>query len=62
MNKKQTPTYDLNSIKIAFDCPEKLVMTTSAKQGQVKLDFTDQDVVNVIQTLTQRNFNSKKFL
>lgn len=31
-------------------------MTTSAKQGQVALDFTDEDVVNAIQTLTQRNF------
>lgn len=56
MISKQTPTYDLISIKAAFDCPDKLVMTTSAKQGQVALDFTDEDVVNAIQTLTQRNF------
>lgn len=53
MSSKQTPTYDLNSIKAAFDCPEKLVMTTSAKQGQVELDFTDEDVVNAIQSLAQ---------
>lgn len=56
MISKKTPTYDLITIKTAFDCPAKLVMTTSAKQGQVKLDFSDEDVVNAIQTLTQRNF------
>lgn len=53
---KSTPTYDLNSIKEAFDCPENLVMTSSAKRGQIELDFSDQDVVAVIQALTTKDF------
>ena len=31
-------------------------MTVSAKQGQVSLGFTDDDVVGAIQALTNRNF------
>lgn len=38
---KRTPTYDLNSIKESFDHTEKLLMTTSAKKGQIALDFSD---------------------
>jgi hypothetical protein len=53
---KLTPTYDLNSIKKAFDCPENLVMTSSAKRGQIELDFSDQDVVSVIQALVIKDF------
>jgi hypothetical protein len=53
---KCTPTYDLNSIKKAFDCPENLVMTSSAKRGQIELDFSDQDVVAAIQALTVKDF------
>lgn len=53
---KCTPTYDLNSIKEAFDCPENLVMTSSAKRGQIQLDFSDHDVVSVIQALTAKDF------
>ncbi len=48
MISKQTPTYDLISIKATFDCTDRLVMTTSAKQGQVAFNFTDEDVVNAI--------------
>lgn len=53
---KHTPTYDLNSIKEAFDCPENLVMTSSAKRGQVELDLSDCEVVTVIQSLTTKDF------
>jgi hypothetical protein len=53
---KRTPTYDLNSIKEAFDCPENLVMTSSAKIGQIELDFSDHDVVAAIQALTAKDF------
>lgn len=56
MNIKHRPTYDLKSIKQAFDHPEKLIMTTSAKQGQVALDFSDEDVVDAIQALTYEDF------
>jgi motility quorum-sensing regulator/GCU-specific mRNA interferase toxin len=53
---KRTPTYDLNSIKKAFHCPENLVMTSSAKRGQIELDFSDHDVVAVIQALATKDF------
>ena len=53
---KHTLTYDLNSIKEAFDCPENLVMTSSAKRGQIELDFSDHDVVAAIQALTAKDF------
>lgn len=53
---KRTPTYDLNSIKEAFDCPENLVMTSSAKRGQIELGFSDHDVVAAIQALTAKDF------
>ena len=53
---KRRPTYDLNSIKEAFNCPEKLVMTSSAKRGQIELDFSDHDVVAAIQALTAKDF------
>jgi hypothetical protein len=53
---KNRATYDLNSIKMAFNHPSKLVMTTSAKQGQVMLNFTDEDVVATIQHLVPSDF------
>lgn len=53
---KQTPAYDLNHIKEAFDCPENLVMTSSAKRGQIELDFSDEDVVTAIQALVTKDF------
>ncbi len=53
---RKMPTYDLDSIKLAFSHPEKLVMTTSAKQGQVAVNFSDQDVVDSIQGLTRNDF------
>lgn len=56
MTAKNTATYDLNSIKLAFNHSSKLVMTTSAKQGQVMLDFTDEDVVSAIQDLAPSDF------
>lgn len=56
MPAKLTPTYDLNSIKKAFLTPEQLLMTSSAKQGQVSLDFSDKNVVDAIQGLQELNF------
>lgn len=44
MIAKNTATYDLYSIKRAFNHSSKLLMTTSAKQGQIMLNFTDEDV------------------
>ena len=59
---KRTPTYDLNSIKEAFDCPENLVMTSSAKRGQIELDLSDHDMVAVIQALTTKDFYKSMYI
>lgn len=56
MIAKNTATYDLTSIKLAFNHSSKLVMTTSAKQGQVMLNFTVEDVVSAIQYLVTSDF------
>jgi motility quorum-sensing regulator/GCU-specific mRNA interferase toxin len=56
MIDRKAPSYSLESIKKAFNKEEKLVMTYSAKQGQISLGFTDKDVVNAIQALTERDF------
>ncbi len=56
MSEKSIPTYDLTSIKKAFNRPEKLVVTSSAKKSYIELGFTELDVVDAIQALTQDNF------
>lgn len=53
---KQTPTYDLSAIQKAFARADKLTMTFSAIQTQFELGFTDQDVVDTIQALTENDF------
>ena len=53
---KRKPTYDLGSIKAVFGKPDKLMMTSSAKRGQVELNFSDSDVVAAIQALTMKDF------
>ncbi|HAT1597535.1 TPA: type II toxin-antitoxin system MqsR family toxin [Legionella pneumophila] len=56
MSEKKTPEYVLEDIKKAFSRADRLRMTVSAKQGQVSLGFTDDDVVGAIQALTNRDF------
>lgn len=56
MAAKNTPTYDLQSIKFAFNHADKLVMTNTAKKDQVMLGFTEEDVVSIIQNLSPRDF------
>jgi hypothetical protein len=56
MKESQAPSYYLNDIKKAFDDVTKLRMTVSAKQGQIILGFTDQDVVDAIQNLQACDF------
>lgn len=56
MREKKSPEYSLIHIKKVFYRTDKLRMTVSAKQGQISLEFTDDDVVNAIQELTEKNF------
>lgn len=50
------PSYDLSAMKIAFNSVKKLNMTASAMQGQYAIGFSDQDVVDAIQSLTSNEF------
>jgi hypothetical protein len=54
--EKRSPSYSLISIKKAFDHTDKLVMTSSAKRGQIELNFSDEDVVAVIQKIELKDF------
>lgn len=56
MPEKFKPTYDLRRIQEAFDHPDKLRMTSSARRGQDILNFSDEDIVAVIQQMTQKDF------
>ncbi len=56
MTEKNKPTYDLDAIKLAFDNVDKLRMTATAMQGQYIVGFSDQDVVDTIQTLAGSDF------
>ena len=53
---KLVPTYDLKNIKKVFCSSDKLVMTSSAKKGQVSLGFSEEDVVDAIQALKKADF------
>jgi hypothetical protein len=55
-NKSGKPAYELRAIKLAFNSVNKLNMTVSAMQGQYALGFSDQDVVDAIQSLTSADF------
>ncbi len=56
MKQKGDPSYDIADIKSAFSSVEQLRMTKSAMEGQYELGFSDQDVVDVIQSLTKDDF------
>lgn len=56
MKEIKESKYALQAIKLAFSTIEKLNMTYSAMQGQYELGFSDQDVVDAIQALTDAHF------
>jgi motility quorum-sensing regulator/GCU-specific mRNA interferase toxin len=56
VNDTRLPSYNLNEIKKTFSSENKLRMTVSAKQGQTLLGFSDKDVIDTIQNLTNNNF------
>lgn len=56
MPEKFKPTYDLKHIQAVFDHPDKLKMTSSARRDQRELGFSNEDVVAVIQQMTQKDF------
>ncbi len=56
MSESTRPSYNLSDIKKAFSNENKLIMTVSAKQGQLLLGFSDQDVIDAIHSLTNNDF------
>src|SRR5262245_12934017 len=48
--------YNIDTIKLAIYTEHKSNMTISAMQGQYELGFSDKDVVNIIQGLTNDDF------
>lgn len=54
--QKKLPTYSLQRIKKAFDSVDKLRMTLSARQTINDLEFDDEEVVLVIQSLSVEDF------
>lgn len=51
------PKYNLNTIKSIFNTVNNLNMTATAMQGQYELGFSDQDVVDAIQSLVAADFH-----
>lgn len=58
MNIKELkePAYNLDTIKTIFKQVSQLNMTYSAMQGQYKLGFSDEEVIEVVQSLTRTDF------
>ena len=56
MNQRNVPSYSLERIQNVFNNVKKIKMTNSAYQGMVALNFGLEDVVNVIQSLTRKDF------
>ena len=57
MVDKHTPHYSLEEIKNAFGDPENLErITGSARDGARALRLSDEDIVNVVQSLSIRDF------
>jgi hypothetical protein len=52
----RSPTYSLATIQAGFSRVADLTMTASARQGAVEIGFSDQDVVDAIQALTDDDF------
>jgi motility quorum-sensing regulator/GCU-specific mRNA interferase toxin len=56
--EKHKPHYNLDEIKQAFSDADNLGnMTGSARNGIRALNFSDEDVVNVVQSLSMREFH-----
>ncbi len=56
MYKRNVPSYSLEHIQSVFSNPKNLVMTNSAYQGMITIGFSQEDVVNAIQSLTRKDF------
>jgi motility quorum-sensing regulator / GCU-specific mRNA interferase toxin len=54
--KRRTPRYPLGKIKAAFADPARLNRTMSAAEGAEELGMDEQAVVDVITSLTGRDF------
>jgi motility quorum-sensing regulator / GCU-specific mRNA interferase toxin len=55
--EKRKPTYSLDAIRAAFASPGTLNRTVTAEDGAADLGMDDLDVVNVIQSLSHKDFD-----
>lgn len=55
--EKRKPHYRLADIKSAFSDPDQLNRTVTAKQGADDLEMEDDEVVEIIQALTNADFD-----
>jgi len=56
--EKSKPHYNLDEIKASFSDPDNLgTMTGSARNGIRALKSSDEDVANVVQSLSMREFH-----
>ncbi len=54
--EKRTPTYDLAGFREEFSSVRALRMTRTAQDATLRLGMTLQDVVQVVQGMTRRQF------
>ncbi len=54
--EKRKPTYDLISVKAAFNSPDRLKATGTAVRTAAALGFGRREMVDTIQTIQRRHF------
>lgn len=54
--EKSKPTYDIDSIKAAFDDPDKLEITNTALLNASKLGYDRHMIVATVQSIKKDNF------
>ncbi|MBI1776045.1 MAG: type II toxin-antitoxin system MqsR family toxin [Proteobacteria bacterium] len=54
---KRKPTHDLAAIKAAYSDPAKIRRTVTAARDAMAMGFETQDVVDVIQGMSRRDFD-----
>jgi motility quorum-sensing regulator / GCU-specific mRNA interferase toxin len=55
--EKRKAHYSLDLIKAAFSDPKRLNRTFTSKQGAWDLNMDDEDVVRIVQNLSQADFD-----
>ena len=54
--EKRNPTFSLSAIQTEFCTVEKLRLSRTARQDSVKLKIELEEIIEIIQSLTKKNF------